>query len=43
MKIEKGIRRFFENGYRQSRGRKTKKSMSLNTILKKIFKKLKWW
>ena len=43
MKIEKGIRRFFENGYRQAKGCKTKKSMPLKTILKKIIKKLKWW
>tara|TARA_Y100001938_G_scaffold51095_1_gene71306 strand:- start:7 stop:135 length:129 start_codon:yes stop_codon:yes gene_type:complete len=42
MKIEKGIRRFFENGYRQARGWKRKKSMSFNTILKKLIKKLKW-
>ena len=36
MKIEKGIRRFFENGYRQSKGCKTKKGMSLKKFIKKI-------
>ena len=43
MKINKGIRRFFENGYRQANGCKIKKSMSLKQLIKKIFKKLKWW
>ena len=40
MKINKGIKRFFENGYRQACGHKTKKSMSLKQLIKKIIKKL---
>lgn len=40
MKINKGIKRFFENGYRQASGCKTKKSMSLKKLIKKIIKKL---
>ena len=40
MKINKGIKRFFENGYRQAEGRKTKKRMSLKQLIKKIIKKL---
>ena len=43
MKINKGIKRFFENGYRQASGYKTKKSMSLKQLIKKISKKIKWW
>ena len=41
MKIGKGIRRFFENGYRQSKGCKTKKAMSLKKIIKKIINLIK--
>jgi hypothetical protein len=36
MKIGKAIRRFFENGYRQSKGCKIKKTMSLKKIIKKL-------
>jgi len=41
MKIEKGIKRFFENGYRQSKGCKTKKAMSLKKFIKKIINLLR--
>ena len=38
MKIEKGIKRFFENGYRQAGGQKIKKSMSFKKFIKKFIK-----
>lgn len=38
MKIQKAIKRFFENGYRQAEGQKIKKSMSFKKFIKKIIK-----
>jgi hypothetical protein len=37
MKIQKAIKRFFENGYRQAGGHKIKKSMSFKKIYKKNY------
>ena len=38
MKIEKAIRRYFQNGYRQARGNKRKKEMKLGDLVEKIIR-----
>jgi hypothetical protein len=38
MKIEKGIKRYFQNGYRQARGKKRKKEMKLGDLVEKIIR-----
>ena len=38
MKIQKAVKIFFENGYRQAEGQKIKKSMSFKKFIKKIIK-----
>jgi len=40
MKIEKAIRRYFQNGYRQARGNKLKKEMKLGDLVEKIIRKI---
>jgi len=39
MKLEKVIKRYFINGYRQAKGVKTKKSITLKDYINKLFKK----
>tara|TARA_E500000318_G_scaffold71052_1_gene65837 strand:- start:216 stop:338 length:123 start_codon:yes stop_codon:yes gene_type:complete len=36
MKIQKAIRRWFQNGYRMSQGAKRKKNIKLKKFLKKL-------
>lgn len=40
MKIQKAIKRYFQNGYRQARGFKTKKEMKLGDLVEKIIRKI---
>lgn len=40
MKIEKAIRRYFQNGYRQAKGNKLKKEMKLGDLVEKIIRKI---
>jgi hypothetical protein len=38
MKLEKGIKRFFKNGYRMAAGRKRKKEMKLGDFVEKVIR-----
>ena len=38
MKIEKGIKRYFLNGYRMARGQKRKKEMKLGDLVEKLIR-----
>ena len=38
MKLEKGIKRFFKNGYRMAAGRKRKKEMKLGDFVEKLIR-----
>ncbi len=38
MKLEKGIKRFFKNGYKMAAGHKTKKPMKLGDLVEKIIR-----
>tara|TARA_R100000742_G_C4278642_1_gene101729 strand:+ start:207 stop:458 length:252 start_codon:yes stop_codon:yes gene_type:complete len=38
MKIEKGIKRYFLNGYRMARGQKRKKEMKIGDLTEKIIR-----
>lgn len=38
MRIEKLIKRYFVNGYRQAKGHKRKKTLTLKKYFKKLFK-----
>lgn len=40
MKIQKAIKRYFQNGYRQASGYKTKKEMKLGDLVEKIIRKI---
>jgi len=38
MKLEKGIKRFFKNGYKMAAGHKTKKPMKLGDFVEKVIR-----